>query len=492
MNETYLVPEARKKVLLLADDLRYPSGIGTMSKEIVLGTAGYFNWVQVAAGINHHEAGKVVDISKMVNEETGLSDSSVILYPNNGYGNMQLVRELMNKEHPDAIFIFTDPRYWIWLFQAERELRTQVPIIYLNIWDDLPYPIWNKPYYESCDGLFAISKQTYNINKVVLGEEAKNKVIGYIPHGVSTQFKPVDPEDSDLKAFKQKVFGSIEPEFTLLYNARNLGRKRVSDIILAWNDFCKHIGRSKATKCHLLMHTDIVDNAGTDLGAVYKDLCEPWVNVTFITQKLTTKELNYLYNLSDGVILISSNEGWGLSLTEAIMAGKMIIANVSGGMQDQMRFADNNGNWINFTKTFPSNHTKMFKSHGEWAIPIFPVSRSLCGSPTTPYIFDDRVAIEDIADAIHSLYALSPGERQRKGMLGRDWALSKEAGFSAPQMCNRIIRGINKVFENFKKHPRSNFEITEVLDRPSNLVEGYDPITYSYNATSVQDLSNCL
>jgi hypothetical protein len=44
--------------------------------------------------------------------------------------------------------------------------------------------------------------------------------------------------------------------------------------------------------------------------------------------------------------LLTSNEGWGLTLTEAILAGTPIIANVTGGMQDQMRFEDENGEWF--------------------------------------------------------------------------------------------------------------------------------------------------
>ena len=112
-------------------------------------------------------------MSEYVNEMTGLTDANVKIIPSNGYGDITFLRQVMKMEKPDAIFIFTDPRYWTWLFDAEREIRSQVPILYLNIWDDLPYPLYNKPYYLSCDGLFAISKQTYNINRQVLGKEAQ-------------------------------------------------------------------------------------------------------------------------------------------------------------------------------------------------------------------------------------------------------------------------------------------------------------------------------
>ena len=43
-----------------------------------------------------------------------------------------------------------------------------------------------KAYYESCDTLLGISKQTVNINKLVLGDKAKNKIIDYVPHGMNS------------------------------------------------------------------------------------------------------------------------------------------------------------------------------------------------------------------------------------------------------------------------------------------------------------------
>jgi len=67
----------------------------------------------------------------------------------------------------------------VWLYQIEKTIRCDygIPISYINIWDDLPYPMWNAPYYESCDLLLSISKQTYNLNKWVLSPE-KCRTIG--------------------------------------------------------------------------------------------------------------------------------------------------------------------------------------------------------------------------------------------------------------------------------------------------------------------------
>ncbi len=236
--EGYIPQEQRKKILLLCDDIRTHSGIGTVAKEIVLHTAHHYNWVQVGAAINHPEQGKRLDISEETNKLIGVSDSSVVIYPSNGYGSSDLVRQLIQVEKPDAIFIFTDPRYWVWLFRIENEIRRKIPIVYLNIWDDYPAPMYNKTYYESCDALFGISKQTVNINHLVLGDKAKNKMICYVPHGLNHKMMfPIDEsyeKYGEFKEFKSKLFGDVEYDFVAFYNSRNIRRKQVPDTIWAY------------------------------------------------------------------------------------------------------------------------------------------------------------------------------------------------------------------------------------------------------------------
>ncbi len=77
----YLPPNERKKILLICDDLRVHSGVATVAREIVLNTAQHFNWVQVAGAINHPDKGKRLDLSNDTNNNTGLNDASVIMYP---------------------------------------------------------------------------------------------------------------------------------------------------------------------------------------------------------------------------------------------------------------------------------------------------------------------------------------------------------------------------------------------------------------------------
>lgn len=168
--KTFLPFEMRKKVLLLSDDLRLPSGVGTVSKDIVLKTVHHFNWVQVGGAIKHPDKGKIVDMSQEIEKTIGIKNYMRI-YPIDGYGDADLIRYLLNEEKPDAIMHFTDPRFWIWLYQIEAELRQYCPLLFLHIWDDYPLPYYNRDFYESCDTIACISKQTYSIVKYVLGED---------------------------------------------------------------------------------------------------------------------------------------------------------------------------------------------------------------------------------------------------------------------------------------------------------------------------------
>lgn len=469
----YVPKSQRKKILLLCDDIRMHSGIGGMGREIVIGTSHHYNWVNIGAGINHPDVGKVLDLSEDVNKHAGINDSYVKIVPNNGYGSPDLLRQIMNLEKPDALFIFTDPRYWIWLFEIEREVRTRIPIFYLNIWDNFPAPMYNRPYYESVDLLMAISKQTKLINELVLGEEKNNKVLTYVPHGVNeNHFYPIakdHPEHKQLVNFKKRVLPDEKADFVVFYNSRNIRRKCTSALILAYKLFCDKIGKENAKKCSLIMHTELIHEAGTDLGAVCDSLCDPsYINISFSTGKLSVSEMNMLYNISDVTTLISANEGWGLSLTESMMAGKMIIANVTGGMQDQLRFEDDNKTWYEPTADIPSNHRKTYTKCGEWAVPVFPSSRILIGSPLTPYIFEDHANPEDVADALLTVYNLSKSERKARGLKGREWVLSEESGMSSTNMAKNIIKSIELGFNNFK--PRKPYELIKVKEVSSKLV----------------------
>ena len=263
----------KPRILLLSDDLRMTSGISTMSREFVMGTMDKFNWVQLGAGINHHEAGKFVDVNEDVRQKTGIKDAELKIIPYNSYGDIVMLRKILSEMKIDAILHFTDPHYWQWLYDAEHEIRQQVPILYYHIWDNLPDPMYNKDYYESCDWLGCISKLTYGIvNRVGKMEDGFRKPlrdwqISYVPHGINPDtFKPL--EDKELIDVKKGLFGDKEYDFVLFFNSRNIRRKQPSDVIESFKLFCDKLTKEQSDKCVLVMHTTPIDNNGTDLYAV--------------------------------------------------------------------------------------------------------------------------------------------------------------------------------------------------------------------------------
>ena len=476
MKAGYIKKEDRKKILFIGDDIRFFSGIATISRELVLGTSHTFNYACIGGAIDHPDKNKRMDLSQSTNEIAGIPDSSVILYPTNGYGTQDFIRQLIAVEKPDLLVFITDPRYYEWLFRIEQEIRKTIPMVYINIWDCEPAPLYNKNYYRSCDTLLAISKQTKILNEIVLGEYAKDKIIKYFPHGINEDnFFPIRKEHdqySKLQAFKNNLLKDKPYEFVLLFNSRNIRRKSIPDTILAFRHFLDQLPSEKADKCCLVLHTHRVDDNGTDLPVVI-DLFmgDRRDQVIFSDPGAGVEYMNMLYNSSDATILLSSNEGWGLSLTESMMCGKMIIAHVTGGMQDQMRFEDEKGNWIEFDESFCTNHLGKYKKCGEWAIPVFPCGISIQGSPPTPYIADDRADFRDASKAIMELYSMGAEERDRKGLVAREWVTSSESMMSARAMGENFTAAIHHTLENWK--PRERFHIKKIEDRPLKTLKHY-------------------
>ena len=464
MKEGYIKQSDRKKILLLTDDIRVHSGVAQVGREIIHNSAHKYNWVQIAGSVKHPDKGQVFDYADLIKDDIGVEDSYCRLYPTDGYGTPEILRNVIKIEKPDAILLITDPRYFHWVFNMEEEIRTSIPIMYLNIWDDMPAPQYNEEFYESCDALFGISKQTVAINKIVLGDKAKDKVIKYLPHGLDNRkFFPITDPDLEFDKFKNQLTRGKDKDFILLFNSRNIRRKSIPDALAAWKMFIDGLSQEEKDKCLFILHTDPVNDHGTDLPAVIEYLFGvDDTSVVLSPQKLPHTHMNYLYNMADGVILLSAAEGWGLSLTESLLTGTPFIANVTGGMQDQMRFIDNEGKWYTNSIEKPSNQFGEYKSHGNWALPVYPKAMGLVGSPITPYIWDSRCDFRDARDRIIELYNMSKEKRQSIGTEGREWALGDEAGFTAKHMGERFIEYTEELFSTWK--PRKKFTFWKDTD----------------------------
>ena len=460
---------SKKRILLLSDDLRMSSGVGTVSKNFVLGTMDKYDWIQIGGAIKHPEEGKIVDMNESVRKDTGIEDAYLKVYPISGYGSQELLRSIINIEKPDAILHYTDPRFWGWLYQMEHEIRQSIPIFYYNIWDDRPTPRYNEFFYESCDLIMNISKQTVAMVKDAAVKKPRTDWDNtYIPHGIPDDiFHPIgelDVEDwNKLRGYRQKVLQNKEYDFVIFWNNRNIRRKVPSDVIMAYKTFCDMLPKEESEKCCLLMHTSPIDHNGTDLPEVVKNIC-PDYDVIFSSEKINDEQLNFLYNIADVQVNMASNEGFGLGTAEALMTETPIIVNVTGGMQDQCGFKlkGKHVTYEDYDEIHSFHDDRKWKDNkdltwGEWVKPVWPSNRSLQGSIPTPYIFDDRCRWDDVANRFKEWYDTPKEERKRVGEIGREWMLQEEIGMSCKLMCERFIKDMDTGLEKWT--PRKRFTL---------------------------------
>ena len=452
----------KKKILLLSDDLRMSSGIATVSKEFVFGNFDKFDWVQLGAAVNHPDKGKEIDLGEDARKASGIKDASLKIIPWSGYGDANILRELIMRHQPDAILHFTDPRYWRWLYEMEAEVRQNIPILFYHIWDDLPDPHYNRNYYECCDWLGCISRQTYGIVSRVGKLESEtikpleDWQVSYVPHGINSEtYKPVEvPQD-----FRKRVLGDKDYKFVLFWMNRNIKRKQPSDVIWAFNKFRDGLPKKDKDKVCLIMHTAPVDQNGTNLIEVQKRIA-PDCDIRFSTDRINQEQLNYLYNLSDCTINIAGNEGFGLTTAESVMAGTPTIINVTGGLQDQCGFKVD-GKYLTAEdyKEIGSLHNyrewEDKVTHGEWVKPVWPRVQTMVGSVPTPYIIDDKVDVYEVTDAIRYWYDKTPQERKEAGLVGRKEFLG-EMGLNADNQNQKMAEGILKAIENWKPKKKYN------------------------------------
>ena len=455
----------KKKILCLSDDMRMHSGIATQTKEFVMGTLHKYDWVQLAGAVKHPEQGKVIDMNEAVRNETGVKDAHLKLYPISGYGNPQMLREILEIEKPDAILHFTDPRFWIWLYQMEHEIRQNIPIMYYNIWDDIPDPMYNRDYYRSSDMLMSISKQTYGINKRILSKHGyEDWQLDYVQHGFTSKriHKLEDKGDTKFREFEQR-HGLDKYKFKILYLNRNIRRKAPGDVALAYKHMMDKLTPEQRKDCVFVWHAAPSDENGTDMKAVCQTLL-PEYPVIFTYDNggpLEDEEMNFLYNSCDVYINMASNEGFGLGSCEMLHAGGCIVINVTGGLQDQCGFKNEKGEYLTAEDyvELGSNHRGTYKEHGEWVKPVFPSNISLAGSPLTPYIFDDRCQYEDAGEALLDWYKVGPEERERCGEIGRQWVQGGDSRMTGKYMSDSFIKNIEKTLKSWKPREQYTLEV---------------------------------
>jgi len=159
----------KKKILLLSDHALSTSGVGVQSRHLINGLIQKGEWSirQFGAAIKHNNYDVV-----HVNDD-------FIIKPIDGFGNRDLIRQTLAAEKPDLLLLFTDPRFFTWLWEIEDEIHQICPIAYWHVWDNYPYPEFNTPYYEATDLINCHSYLTYEM----LHPRFPDKV-NFVPHAL--------------------------------------------------------------------------------------------------------------------------------------------------------------------------------------------------------------------------------------------------------------------------------------------------------------------
>lgn len=373
---------SKKKILVLADHPFSPSGVGTQTKYFVesLLKTGKYSFVCLGGAIKH------ADYRPVRTDQWG---DDLIIIPVDGYGSQQQIRDMIHIHKFDALWFMTDPRFWTWLWQIEQEVRPNVPMLYFHVWDNYPYPKFNKPYYLSNDMVVTMSKVSSDIVRTVAPEVDEV----YIPLCVDTDiFKPLPEKD----------WGQLKPKgkFMFFWNNRNARRKMSGTILWWYKEFLDKVGHDKA---FLVMHTDPKDPHGQDLEAIAKECGLSRDSFALSVAKVPASELAKFYNAADCILNISDAEGVGMGTIESMACETPIIVNMTGGLQEQV--TDGEGNWF--------------------GIGIQPASKAIIGSQEVPYIYEDRVSKEDFINALEKMYNASYQERKEMGKKAREYVLKK-------------------------------------------------------------------
>lgn len=386
------------KILMISDHLLSGSGVGTQGRYLATGlvNTGKYTIRQFGAAIRHSD----YSIQQPHPE--------ILIRPIDGFGTKELYRQFLATERPDAVMLFTDPRFFSNLFEVHDEFHQLCPIVYNHLWDQSQFPpLYNKNVYDACDLLNCINRPTYDfLDKLYAGQ---NKV-NYIPHGVPDNIFKKLPDDivnsyrkKITNYFKRRDYGEIntDNEFIILWSNRNAHRKRPADVLWSLRLFIDKLKeQGRKPEVTLFMHTNPDDHEGPKLTHIV-ELFNLQQHVIFSKNEISFEEMVLLYNSADITLNISFAEGFGLALLESMMCETPIVALKTGGMTRQVvNCYDETENGV----ALPVEYQKMV------------------GSQDVPYIVEDYVSNETIADSILKMYDMPKSDRELLGAKCREYA----------------------------------------------------------------------
>lgn len=414
----------KKKILALCDHPLSTSGVGIQARYLFEGLlkTGEYQIRCFGAAVKHS------------NYDTVVVSEDFIIKPIDGFGTKETLRMALHQEKPDALFLFTDPRFFIWVWEMEDEIHQICPIVYWHVWDNLPYPAYNKVLYESTDLINCHSHLTYEM----VNEHFEEKT-NFIPHALpKDMFKKLD--DNFTQQMKVQLLGNDRKDhFVGLWINRNAKRKRPNDVLESWQLFLEKLeekhGHRNAT---LIMHTDPLDNQGANL-LQNADMMGIKDNVFFSTERISFEQIVILHNISDFFFNISLNEGFGLGTLEAMQCGNPIIAVKTGGLTRQV-----------------VDH----RDGSENGVALDVEVRSLVGSQLVPYIYEDLVSTETVSQAIMKLHEMPKEEREKLGKKAQNYAHSE---FDLNDTIDEWHKTLSKTIDTWKSNREEIYKPWEVI-----------------------------
>lgn len=411
----------KKKILMLSDHALSTSGVGCQSRFLIQGLIEKGCWTvrQFGAAMKHSDYNVI-----QVNPD-------FVIKPIDGFGNREMLLQAIAAERPDVILLFTDPRFFIYVWEMHDEINKICPIAYWHVWDNRPTPEFNRVLYEATDLINCHSYLTYEMVNEILPGRAN-----FIPHALPDElFYPL-PE-AEVRKHKTAILGPERTDdFVLFWANRNAKRKRPADVLESWAKFIEKIKvDSERPKATLLMHTDPLDQEGPNLLVVTERLGIV-DTVVFSNQRVEFEHMNVLHNISDACINISFAEGFGLGTLEAMQVGKPIIAIKTGGLTRQVvDHRDGSENGV--------------------ALPV--ETQTMVGSQLVPYIYEDYVSNDTVASAIHEVYSWGTEKRKMVGNKAREYVKSE---FNLATTIDKWHQTLWDLTENYKKDGK--FVVEEV------------------------------
>lgn len=412
----------KKTILMLCDHPLATSGVGTQARWLINGliATGKYSFRVFGGAVRHDNYEEVV-----VNPD-------FIIKPTNGFGDKNLLRKALAQLKPDALLLFTDPRFFTWVWEMSDEVHQVCPITYNHLWDNPPWPEFNRVLYESTDLINCINWPTYEMVHERFPEKTN-----YIPHAVPKElFKPLPK--NEVENFKKALLGEKKADhFVSLFVSRNARRKMPGDILVSWKMFLDKLKEKHGhTKATMVLHADPLDPEGANLHHVI-DMLDIKEHVAFSKERVGFQEMVGLYNICDTVINRSCNEGFGLGILEAKMCGKPVISIKSGGLTRQVE-----------------DHL----TGEQYGIALEPEVRSLVGNQAVPYIYEDFVSHETVADAFMKMYEMGPEGRAALGQKALEHAYRD---YDLNQVIAAWDITLSNCIDNWKKEHKT-WEIVEI------------------------------